>query len=109
VHFSLFETWDCGKISPIECETSSAVLQRIYMASRVLEWPEWPATILNCEKHLWGIMAETKAFKVDEDKFNSILKRLIQHKPVPKEKIKASRKKKVAKVLDQSVVDKLKY
>ena len=38
---------------------------------------------------------------VDAGKFDAILKRMIQHKPVPKKAIKASRKKKRGKVLGQ--------
>jgi hypothetical protein len=40
-----------------------------------------------------------KQLKVDADRFDSILKRLIEHKPVPKKKIKASRKKKLTKII----------
>jgi hypothetical protein len=37
--------------------------------------------------------------QVNADKFDGILKRLIEHKPVPKKKVKASRKKKLGSVL----------
>jgi hypothetical protein len=37
--------------------------------------------------------------KVDADKFDGILRQMIEHKPVPKKNVKASRKKKLAKVI----------
>jgi hypothetical protein len=40
--------------------------------------------------------------KVNADKFDTILKRLIEHKPVPKQKVKASRKKKLGAVLGRA-------
>jgi len=36
---------------------------------------------------------------VDADQFDSVLKRLIEHKPVPKKSVKASRKTKRGKIL----------
>lgn len=38
---------------------------------------------------------------VDADQFDSVLKRLIEHKPVPKKSIKASRKTKRGKILSK--------
>jgi hypothetical protein len=38
---------------------------------------------------------------VDADKFDSVLKHLIEHKPVPKKSIKASRKTKRGKILSK--------
>jgi hypothetical protein len=43
--------------------------------------------------------AEKVPNQVNADKFDGILKRLIEHKPVPKKKVKASRKKKLGSVL----------
>jgi hypothetical protein len=37
--------------------------------------------------------------KVNADRFDAILKRLVEHKPVPKKKLKTSRKKKLRSVL----------
>ena len=44
--------------------------------------------------------SEHKKLEVPEDKFNSILRRLIDHKPTPKKAIIASRKKKLHKVIE---------
>ena len=44
-------------------------------------------------------MAEQKPIKVDEDRFDAVLKRLIEHKPVPKKSVKASRRTKRGKIL----------
>jgi hypothetical protein len=41
-----------------------------------------------------------ESLKVDADKFDAILKRLIEHRPVPKKRIAASRKKKLSKVIE---------
>jgi hypothetical protein len=38
---------------------------------------------------------------VDADQFDSVLKRLIEHKPVPKKSIKASRQTKRGKILSK--------
>jgi len=38
---------------------------------------------------------------VDADQFDSVLKRLIEHKPVPKKNIKASRQTKRGKILSK--------
>ena len=38
---------------------------------------------------------------VDADQFDSILKRLIEHKPVPKKSVKAGRKTKRGKILSK--------
>jgi hypothetical protein len=38
--------------------------------------------------------------KVDADKFDAILKRLVDHKPVPKDRIRTSRKKKLGKIVE---------
>jgi hypothetical protein len=38
---------------------------------------------------------------VDADQFDSVLKRLIEHKPVPKKSIKTSRKQKRGKILSK--------
>jgi len=37
--------------------------------------------------------------KVNADKFDAVLQRLLKHKPVPKKKLKTSRKKKLRTVL----------
>jgi hypothetical protein len=37
--------------------------------------------------------SEKPKLEVPEEKFNAILKRLIEHKPVPKKALKSSRKK----------------
>jgi hypothetical protein len=39
---------------------------------------------------------------VDADRFDSVLKRFIEHKPVPKKSVKASRKTKRGKVIPAS-------
>jgi len=44
--------------------------------------------------------SEQKKLEISEDKFNGILRRLIDHKPTPKKAIRASRKKKLHKVID---------
>lgn len=44
---------------------------------------------------------EKQKLEVSEDKFNAILKRLIDHEPTPKKKIKTSQKKKLGKILDR--------
>jgi hypothetical protein len=38
---------------------------------------------------------------VDADRFDSVLKRLIEHKPAPKKSIKASRRTKRGKILSK--------
>jgi hypothetical protein len=38
---------------------------------------------------------------VDADKFDSVLKRFIEHKPVPKKSLKTSRKAKRGKILSK--------
>jgi hypothetical protein len=40
-----------------------------------------------------------KPLVVDADQFDAILKRMIEHKPVPKKNIKSSRKTKRGKIL----------
>lgn len=47
---------------------------------------------------------EKQKLEVPEDKFNAILRRLIDHKPVPKEHVRSSRGKKAGKVLDQHLI-----
>jgi hypothetical protein len=47
-------------------------------------------------------MAETKPLKIDEDKFNAVLKKMIEHKPAPKRTIRASRKNKFGKVVGEA-------
>jgi hypothetical protein len=42
---------------------------------------------------------EKQKLEVPQDKFNAILKRLIDHEPTPKKKIKTSQKKKMGKIL----------
>lgn len=39
--------------------------------------------------------------KVNADKFDMILKRMIEHKPVPKSKVTRSGKKKLSKILSR--------
>jgi hypothetical protein len=46
-------------------------------------------------------MAEQKPIKVDGDRFDAVLKRLIEHKPVPKKSIKTSRQTKRGKILSK--------
>jgi hypothetical protein len=44
---------------------------------------------------------EKPPLTVDADRFDSVLKRLIEHKPVPKKSIKASRRTKRGKILSK--------
>ena len=39
--------------------------------------------------------------KVNADKFDAILRRMVEHRPVPKKKVKASRKRKLSKVISR--------
>jgi hypothetical protein len=43
--------------------------------------------------------SEHKKLEVPEDKFNAILKRLIEHKPTPKKTLNTSREKKLTRVI----------
>jgi hypothetical protein len=45
---------------------------------------------------------EKQKLEISEDKFNGILKRLIDHKPAPKEKLKTSRNRKLGRVITKS-------
>jgi hypothetical protein len=45
-------------------------------------------------------MANETNLKVDAEKFDTVLRRLIEHKPVPKQQIKASGKRKLHKILE---------
>lgn len=52
----------------------------------------------------WGLAMPEKnpekpPLTVDADAFDSVLKRMIEHKPVPKKTVKASRKTKRGKIL----------
>jgi hypothetical protein len=44
---------------------------------------------------------QKQSLVVDADQFDSVLKRLIEHKPAPKKSIKASRKTKRGKILSK--------
>jgi hypothetical protein len=44
-------------------------------------------------------MANEKNLKVDADKFDTVLKRLIEHKPVPKKQLRAGRKSKLSRII----------
>jgi hypothetical protein len=45
---------------------------------------------------------EKQKLEISEDKFNAILRRLIDHKPVPKNSVKADRKRKLPKIISRS-------
>lgn len=44
---------------------------------------------------------EKQKLEVPEDKFNAILKRLIEHKPIPKKKLNTTKKTKAGKIIPQ--------
>jgi hypothetical protein len=52
-----------------------------------------PASIMSKEK---------QRLEISEDKFNAILKRLIDHKPVGKKGIKTTKKKKLGKIIQRT-------
>jgi hypothetical protein len=52
-----------------------------------------PASIMSKEK---------QRLEISEDKFNAILKRLIDHKPVAKKGIKTTKKKKLGKIIQRT-------
>lgn len=46
--------------------------------------------------------SEKPKLEVSEEKFNAILKRLLDHKPVPKKAVASKRKKKLGKIIGET-------